>query len=420
MINNKYLSLLDKQDSLSLYIHIPFCTTKCYYCAFYSESKKYWDDTKVSDFLLKLFKELELIKLHYNKKIFDTVFIGGGNPGILSYNQLRELLIKIGPSKETTFEINPETLTKDHLNLFKEGLATRISLGIQSFNDKILTLLGRNAKYSDNIRAINIIKELDNLNIDINNNYFVKNKIISKSQYINLNTKIKYSFDLMTSLPTQTLDDSINDINILLNNTNLSHLSLYCLSVEEGTYLYNLVKDKKIQKNDDVFEKDLLENIWKYLDKIGFEHYEVSNFCKGDNKCLHNLNYWTLSPYISIGPSSASTLYDNTNLIRLTNISTIETYLKDNLLDDYEVEELNKREHLEEYLIVSLRNKRGLSFKYMKDFFNIEKDEILDAFSQLNKDLYLIKKDTVSISEKGYIILDTIILDISIAFDKLF
>jgi len=417
MINKKYLTLLDKQDSLSLYIHIPFCNTKCSYCAFYSESKNNWNDNKINLYINKLNRELDIIKSYYNRP-FDTVFIGGGNPGVLSFNQLRNLLIKIGPSKETSFEINPETLREKHISLIKEGLATRISVGIQSFNDNILNLLKRNARKVDNLRALKIISELDNIEIDFDNNYFIKNDIISKENYRKLNTKIKYSFDLMTSLPTQTLDDCINDIKLLLNNTKLEHLSLYCLSIEEGTQLFNLVHDHKINKNNDIFEKNLLENIWNYLENIGFDHYEVSNFSKGDNKCLHNLNYWSLSSYISLGSSSASSIYDDKTLIRLTNISNINKYLNHDLLDDYEIEELTKYEHLDEYLIVTLRNKRGISYKYMKKYFDIDKNVLNDAFSRLNSDTYIVNNDTINLTREGFILLDTLVLDLSIYLEN--
>ncbi len=419
MIKTKYLELLNKQNSLSLYIHIPFCNTKCYYCAFYSEAKKNcWDEVSVDLYLEKLIKELKLVKQSYNK-IFDTVFIGGGNPGVLSFEQLITLLIEIGPSKETTFEINPESLTPEHINLFKEGLVTRISIGIQSFNDNILKMLGRNARYEDNIKALKFAAQLDNLKLNYKDNYFLNNKIISEEEYKKLNIKIKYSFDLMTSLPTQTLKDSINDIDTVLKYCDLKHLSLYCLTVEEGTHLYSLVKNKEIIPHSQLFEKDLLENLWKYLSKCGFNHYEVSNFEKDNNMCLHNLRYWDLSPYFSLGSSSASTIFDDKTLIRLTNISTIKKYLNTPLLSDYEIEILNRDQHFDEYLIVGLRNKRGLNFNYIKNNFNLNRDQILKAFKKLNSSYYLYNEDNIWLSEKGVIILDSIILDLSIEIEKL-
>ncbi len=418
MIEFKYLKLLDNQESLSLYIHIPFCQSKCYYCAFYSEDNSCWDEENIKLYLNKLNKELALLKLNYSKN-FETVFIGGGNPGVLSVDQLRNLLINIGPSKETTFEINPESLTNEHISLFKEGLVTRVSIGIQSFNDNILKILGRGARKKDNLKALEFCNKLDSLDIDLNDNYFIKNKMISYEQYLSLGTKIKYSFDLMSALPTQKLQDCIEDINILNNNCNLSHLSLYCLSVEEGTYLYSLVKNKQIKKNSDLFEKDILENLWNYLNTLGFHHYEISNFAKDDNKCLHNLRYWTLSPYISLGSSSASTIYDDDRLIRLTNISNKEKYINSELFDYYEEEVLSKSQFLDEYLIVSLRNKNGLNFDYLKNIFNVSKADLIKAFSKIDSNYYIINNDAISLTEEGFLLLDTIILDISIGLNSL-
>ncbi len=418
MIDFKYLKLLKQQNTLSLYIHIPFCVTKCYYCAFYSEDKNCWDKDTVNSYISKLNKELFVLKENYDN-FFETVFIGGGNPGVLSIEQLRNLLINIGPSRETTFEINPESLTLDHLRLFKEGLATRISVGIQSFNDDILKILGRNARRKDNLKALQFCKTLDSLKIVINDNYFIKNNIISEEEYKKSNTTIKYSFDLMSSLPTQKLEDSINDIDTINSICDLKHLSLYCLSVEEGTDLYRLVENKKINKNSDLFEKDLLENLWAHLSKLGYEHYEVSNFTKDKNYCLHNLRYWNLSPYISLGSTSASTIYDKETLIRINNTASIKDYNNSPLFSFYDDEILNKAQFLDEYLIVSLRNNRGLNYDSMEKHFNITKGMLLKAFSKINKENYVVDQDSLYLNEEGIILLDTIILTISIELEKL-
>jgi len=416
MIDLKYLQLLEKQNTLSLYIHIPFCTTKCYYCAFYSEDNKCWNAKDIDMYLDKLFKEIDLLKKFYNKN-FDTVFIGGGNPGTLPLSLFRKLLIKIGPSRETTFEINPESLSSDYLTLFKEGLATRISIGIQSFDDNILKLLGRKARKEDNLKALEFCRDLDNLKLDLNDNYFIKNKLIDKITYIKLNTKIKYSFDLMSSLPTQSIKDSINDINILVENTKLTHLSLYCLTIEEGSYLYSLVNNKKINTNSDLYEKDMLKKLWDYLDTLDFKHYEISNFAKNGDICEHNLRYWKLKPYISLGSSSASSIYNCNKLIRLTNTSSYKEYINNNLLENYEIEKLNLNQFLDEYIIVSLRNKDGLAFDYLEEYFKLSKQTVISAFSKYDKSLYNINSDSISLTESGFIILDTIILEISLYFE---
>jgi len=197
---------------LSLYLHIPFCTTCCSYCAFYSEPIN--ENTAfLNAYVDRL--EQEILAVASRVERFATIFIGGGNPGSLSAEQLRRLLVaaKAGLSDEVTVEMNPETFSEAFFDVFSEGLVTRLSMGIQSMDDATLNRLGRNARRCDNLRGINLAQK-------------------AHEAY-----GIELSFDLMVCLPGQTVDDAISDLKEVLTLSEADHISLYCLTVEEGTEL---------------------------------------------------------------------------------------------------------------------------------------------------------------------------------------
>lgn len=419
--HSKLLELTSNEDLLSLYVHIPFCSTKCDYCAFYSESKSKWNkDNIVADYLSKLIKEIQEVKKSLKNNIFETVFIGGGNPGSLSVEQMRTLLINIGPSKETTFEINPESFIKDYdgyKKIFTDGLATRLSMGIQSMDDSILKILNRNATRSDNLSALNFIKDLSTIKIKIDDNYFINNDLYPK-ELIVAAKNVEISLDLMTCLPTQTLEMAKDDINYVTDLANPNHISLYCLTVEEGTKLKDRVGlgDVKVMNEDEQTEH--LNSLWAYLKEKGFEHYEVSNFCKNKKQCAHNNRYWTLESYIGLGSHSASTLYAGKSLVRLYNNSTFNEYIKDDVFCGYEMEVLDNSIQRDEYLLVALRTNKGISKKVLEQRYNITDNVLQKALDTIENDLYNENEHFVILNEKGFMLLDSIILSLSISFDK--
>jgi oxygen-independent coproporphyrinogen-3 oxidase len=421
ILSSKLLKLTASSDMISLYIHIPFCSTKCDYCAFYSESQSHWNkDDIVERYLDRLNKEISAVKISLKNKPFESVFIGGGNPGSLSINQLRSLLINIGPSLETTFEINPESFIEDfdgYKKIFSDGLATRLSMGIQSMDDSVLNILNRNASKDDNLKALSFANELSSIKIDRDFNYFINNNLYSNS-LVPVIDRIEISLDLMTCLPTQTLEMAKNDIEAVTRIANPNHLSLYCLTVEEGTKLKDRVGlgDVKVMNEDEQTEH--LNALWSYLKQSGYDHYEVSNFSKNGKECAHNNKYWTLKSYIGLGSHSASTLYDGNELVRLYNDSTFNEFIKGDVFSGYQEEIIDIPIQRDEYLLVALRTSKGISIDILNQKYNIEEDVLNKSLASVDSSLYNQNEHFVWLNEQGFMLLDSIVLSLSLGLDN--
>ena len=420
---NSLLSLIEKNKTISLYIHIPFCSTKCDYCAFYSEERSHWDKDDIVDrYLERLKKELRSVKEACKSPIFESVFIGGGNPGSLGAQKLRDLLIEIGPSKETTFEINPESFISEfplYRSIFVDGLATRLSMGIQSMDAHTLKILNRNATKMDNFKALGFARTLTQLKIDRDDNYFLINNLYSEDE-VPHTKKIEISLDLMTCLPSQTLAMATSDINYVTRVADPNHISLYCLTVEEGTRLKERVGmgDVKVMNEDEQMEH--LDALWAYLKEKGYDHYEVSNFCKNNKECYHNNRYWSLSSYIGLGTHAASTLFDDNNqLVRLNNTSDFTEYVSSKEFSDYEEERIEENIQLDEYLLVALRTKKGLDKNILKNKYHISDANLAKSLLSIGKDCFLEEEKHVFLNEKGFMLLDSIVLSLSMSFDRL-
>lgn len=394
-INNKklLLDLVSEQESLSLYLHIPFCSKKCGYCAFYSEEQSSWKG-KTEDYVIRMEQEIRQVKAAYGKP-FDTLFIGGGNPGFLSVSQLERLLDAAGKTNETTFEMNPETFTEEHLRLFEKGKVQRISMGIQSMEDETLKILGRKARRADNIRALNLLKKLP--------------------------SSTRISLDLMEGLPSQDWAASQLDIDTVLSLSSPTHLSVYCLTLEEGTRLEREVKkgDVSIRQDDEM--APYLKKLWDYLATKGFEHYEISNFAMKGDECQHNLRYWHLEPYIGLGCTAASTLREKGHhLLRLQVNQTIDSYVNNNCFSGFEAEQLQKSEEIEEYLLVALRTKEGIDKKKFFNRFNLSLDPVIEAAHAIKPAWISNTSTRFSLSELGMLMSDTVILELSLVLDRIY
>ncbi len=421
---NELINLISSANkTLSLYLHIPFCTSKCEYCAFYSESKENWDkDDIVSSYVDKLIKEIKAVRRARHNLPFESVFIGGGNPGSLSIKQLREVLINIGPSKETTFEINPESYCEnvdEYNDIFKEGLATRLSMGIQSVDEITLKTLGRNSSRLINLKALALVRKLSSIKIKREDNYFLKYNLYKESLVPKVE-KIETSLDLMSCIPGQSLEMAKTDINYITRIANPNHISLYCLTVEEGTALKRRVDNDTLRVMSDEEQGSHLNSLWEYLESLGYNHYEVSNFEKNDKVCYHNMRYWGLESYIGLGSHAASTLYNKKGqLIRLYQNTTFNEYIKNDLLTNYDIEILNRDTQFEEYLIVALRTKRGLDKRVLAKKFKISHANLEKMLLQIDKKYFFENEEFVFLNEIGFMLLDSITLSLSMAYDKL-
>jgi oxygen-independent coproporphyrinogen-3 oxidase len=329
------------------------------------------------------------------KKPFETIFFGGGNPGCLSLLQLEKLLKAsqlFGKSKECTIEMNPESFSLDFFPLFEQKLVTRLSMGIQSMQDKTLKTLGRNSSVSDNLKGISLAKQVHRL----------------------YGTDL--SFDLMTCIPDQTIEDALSDIDKVVSLGDPGHLSLYCLTIEEGTELSDSVDSKKTTVLSDDGQEEMLTACWNHLKSLGYRHYEISNFARKGKRCLHNLRYWELASYLGLGSSAASTLIATDTVLSITQDQNLKTYSESKDYSGYTEETLAKSEYLEEFLMMALRTDEGIDKAGFSSRFGIDFDQTFTKTIQsLEKSWTIDSPQLFALTEKGMMVLDDIVLRFALA-----
>ncbi len=360
---------------LSLYIHVPFCHKRCDYCAFYSSvfnsevCDKYYRNLKL---------ELEKVVSEVNKP-FETVYLGGGNPILLGKERIVELLniaYRYGKAKETTVEINPEDIDSSLSNLYP--LVTRISTGLQSMSDDTLTLLNRRTRVKDNYKAL---------------------EYLSSSHFI-------WNVDLITSVPTTEIADSIRDIDIV-TSYNPDHISFYSLTFEENTPLI-----KRMAPIEEEEDRLFLVSGWHRLKEHGYDHYEISSFSHNGNECLHNKAYWSLSQYIGLGPSAESFL-GYSDGVTMRNKESLEEFISS---PSFDCERLTREECEESFLLTLLRTKYGINKKEYERRFNRSFDSLyLKNINMLDKSWYKNDEVCFSLTEEGMMMNDSIILTLSLS-----
>lgn len=372
-----------------IYIHIPFCKKKCNYCDFYSESIIIDNGLLMETYINTLIKEIELRRNELNSEEIKTIFIGGGTPNILPERLLRKLLkylgniINIDNIVEYTIENNPEFVTPTLLELLSNYGINRVSVGIQSFNNKHLSKIGRISNQKTNIHAIENIKQ---------------SKIHS------------FNCDMIFGIPEQTTNDIYNDI-IMLKSYVPDHISYYGLTLEDGTLLHKMVVENKIKMiNDDMFS-DMYKFIMKSLEEVGYNMYEVSNYSKNNMESLHNINYWKGGKYYGFGASATS--FDGTK--RYKNYPNINKYI--NAVENkgnYEyIEVINNEQKIIETIMLSLRMVEGLDLNYFFNKFDIDLKKLLYTNNNLLKlGLVSINENRLSVTKEGFLVFDSIIAEI--------
>jgi len=361
-----------------LYIHIPFCRKKCPYCDFYSIE---YNPQLVKDYINILSKQIEKINTQIN-----TIYIGGGTPTVLEYTFLKRLLNKLSKflraSYENTIEANPESVNKDKIKLLLKHNVNRLSIGVQSVNDKKLRFLGRIHNASQAFRAVEEAKEGGFSNISV---------------------------DLIYGIPKESLTGWKGELREVIKLP-INHISCYSLSCEPKTKFYKL----KNKISEEEVANMYLFNI-RFLPRKGFFHYEVSNFSKKDFECLHNLSYWRGNNYIGLGASAVSFV----NGKRIKNIASVEEYIK-RVHDkkDYWVHEerLIPLKRARELAALKIRTKEGINFKEFKkmagfDFFKIIHIQTIEqlgikGFLRLYKRKGKLYK--ISLTEKGFLFCDEV------------
>jgi len=368
----------------ALYIHIPFCARKCRYCDFnsiVSESKT------IDRYLYAIEKELCALKDRY---VFNTVYIGGGTPSILTEVQLEKLLdsvIRYIPSSEIqeyTVEANPGTLTVNKIRMLKEYLVNRISLGVQSFQDRQLKFLGRIHSSNDARDAFALLRKAGFKNINI---------------------------DMIFGCSEQSLDDWEKDLKTVVE-LHPDHISTYALTYEDGTLLTGDLDDAVIYKLDEHVELEMYKTSIRYLTSNGYNHYEISNFAKDGYECAHNHVYWKNIGYVGIGAGA----YSFIDGVRTSNEKDICKYI-DGINENKNIkcfcENLQINQFASETVVMSLRLRQGISNAdfYERFGYKIE-DQFGEQINSLAKyGLVSYENEILKLTEKGLFVADTVMTE---------
>ena len=363
----------------SAYVHIPFCTQICYYCDF---SKVFIKNQPVDSYLEHLIEEYD----SYDIKKLRTLYIGGGTPTALSAPQLAFLLEKLTDKldlsylEELTIEANPGDLDQEKIAVLKDSPVNRVSLGVQTFNDRMLKQIGRSHLEKD------IYENIANL---------------KKAGFDNI------SIDLIYALPKQTMEDvKINVAKAIA--LDIPHMSLYSLILENHTVFMNRMRRGKLPLPKEDLEAEMFDYIIAELEKAGFEHYEISNFSKPGFESRHNLMYWDNAEYYGIG-AGASGYVDG---VRYKNHGPIRHYLQAVEAGNTRVQEevLTLKEKMEEEMFLGLRKKSGVSKKRFEEKFGISFEGQYGAVvSDLTEQGLLVPdRDIVRMTKQGLFLGDTV------------
>lgn len=370
-----------------LYIHIPFCKKACHYCDFHFSTS-----LKLKPlFLSAIKKEIEL-QNNFLKEPLKSIYFGGGTPSILSINELIEIIeiikhnFEIENNIEITLEANPDDFNDlKKFETLKHAGINRLSIGIQSFDKKVLEKLNRSHDSDLAHKAIKTAKKIGFSNI---------------------------SCDLIYGIPFQEFNSFKHSVEQLIEYE-IPHISNYCLTIEENTVFGNWHKKKKIEypKEEAILKEfNYMQSAFK---KASYEQYEISNFAKKGLESFHNSNYWKNEPYLGVGPSAHS--YDGKN--RFHNICNNSKYNK-SILDNNEIpstkEVLTPQDRINEYIMTRIRTAWGINLAFLKkelnhDLINIKKTYIEEAIK--NK-LLLLNSETLKLSDKGKLLADEISLNL--------
>ena len=355
----------------SAYIHIPFCNKICSYCDF---SKFYNYKEFIDKYLISLEKEIKSI---YKGEVLDTIYIGGGTPTVLELNDLEKLLkiltiFNKSKSIEYTIESNIDTLSKEKLDLLKKYNINRISIGIETTNNKLLKLLNRdlNKKHLEEMIHYSKTIGIDNINLD-----------------------------LIYALPGEKMLDLKKDLEYI-TSLNPKHISTYSLIIEQHTVLNNL----KYKNIDEELDLKMYNYICNYLKDKGYIHYEISNFSKPGYESKHNLVYWNNNTYYGFG-IGASSYIDNK---RITNTRSLNKYFNNNYIKEEEL--LNRNDIIDYEIILNLRLKDGIDLKLFKDKYNINLIDIYNYDELINNKLLELNNNHLYIPEDKLYISNTIIV----------
>ena len=374
--------------NVGLYIHIPFCKKKCEYCDFKSYANK---EILIDDYIKWINYEIKEIgegnKLDYEGKLDDlvklkTIYIGGGTPSIIDSKYIVQILETVKNSffidsdAEITIEVNPGTIDEKKLEDYKKSGINRLSIGLQSTNDRILKEIGRIHTYNEFLDTYNMARKLGFNNINV---------------------------DLMLGLPNQSVEDLNDSLDKVIELTP-EHVSVYSLIIEEGTPFFEKLNENKITLPEDNIEREMYWLTKRKLEKAGYKHYEISNFAKSGFESKHNLSCWNQEEYIGVGVAAHS----YTNNVRYSNIDSIEEYI-DNFKEKREYDNLvfhekqNRESKMQEFMMLGLRKIDGIRIQDFKSKFGENPIFIFrkELEKLVNEELIEIDGDVIKLTNKG-------------------
>lgn len=390
------MGILGRKDKkpLGIYIHVPFCRSKCQYCDFYSVTTK--DDRLLDGYLDAIcahVKEAGALAPNY---VVDTVYFGGGTPSFFGADGMATILtavrrsFDVSNSAEITFEANPDSVSPKLLRkLHSEGF-NRVSLGIQCDDDNILEKIGRPHNYA---QAVNAVKQ------------------IRRAGFRNL------SLDLIYGLPGQTLGSWERTLQNVLK-LEPEHISCYGLKVEEGTPMHRY--QQYLSLPDDDAQADMYLRAVEILRGKGFRHYEISNFCRRNNESKHNLKYWTGGEYLGFGPDASSDFAGK----RFKMVRDLRSYI-DGILSGGQVidelQEIPQRERAGEYLMMRLRTNHGICAKDYEKQYLLPFEPLERIMLQYAKSGHAVKLDNGHwrLTPEGFLISNTVITSLLTVQDGL-
>lgn len=377
---------LQKIFMAGLYIHIPFCKTRCVYCGFYSSTCS----SLQGEYVEALCRELALRRNYIKGENVETIYLGGGTPSQLSVPELNRIfeciygnyVVKDGA--EVTLEGNPDDMVPDYVAGLRSLPVNRISMGVQTFDDEKLKFLRRRHSSKEALKAVDNCRKAGFSNISI---------------------------DLIYGLPGEDDGAWKKDMETAIA-LRVPHLSAYCLMFEEGTPLFRLLKAGKVKEESDEQNLRYYTALMERLEDAGYEHYEISNFCLPGFRSLHNSSYWSGKRYLGCGASAHS--YDGVS--RQWNVASLTDYIAsiNKGVIPYEKEELSLQERYNDVIVTRLRTMEGLSLSWLRRNFGLELyDYCLKNAGLSLRDANLeINGDYLRLTRKGIFISDDIMSDL--------
>lgn len=337
-------------NSIGLYIHVPFCKSKCYYCDFNSYAGM---EAKCDEYFNALNCEIQAFAENQQKRTVKSVFIGGGTPSLFDSSYISNIMdtinkyFEIEENAEISIESNPGTLSFEKLSAYHNDGINRLSIGLQAWQDRLLKGIGRihsRQQFLDNFEQAR------------------------RAGFKNINT------DIIFGLPTQTEDDWNETLNGVMS-LDCEHISCYSLSIEKETVFHKMSEEGQLQKVSDEIDRNMYHTAVKAFKNSGYSHYEISNFAKQDYQCKHNLIYWKAEEYLGFGAGAHSYINDE----RFNNPNSIDEYLKAIKSENEHKESIYKismEESMAEYMILGLRLIDGVcndtfQKRYKKNMFSI-------------------------------------------------